>query len=202
MINRPRTSKTSRVIRILLILLFVYGGISYSLSLMEYTWFQATGEPVFGASEHYEEFDENQLRQAFLECGTHLMGASGITTPEAGTLIYVRCGRFWPFYRYSLQVPAHPKIPGALITYEDEPDSISESRAELVKSVRLASFAWMGLALGVLGLSLTTLYHFAIRRDSEKAFKWGFQTFISSLLMMATYIGFSFWIDPLFRYGW
>lgn len=200
--DRPAKLRNSRVIRTLLILLFIYGGISYSLSLIEYTWFQATGEPVFGATEQYQSFDDNQLREAFLECGTHLMGATGVTTPAVGTPVYVRCGRFWPFYRYSLQVPAHPKIPGALITYDSEPAAISQSRQELVSSVRLASYAWMGLAVAVLGLSLLTLYHFAVRRDSERAFKWGFQTFISSLLMMITYVGFSFWIDPFFRYGW
>lgn len=194
--------KSSRVLRTLIILLFIYGGFSYSLSLMEYTWFQATGEPVFGVTARYQTLSEGELSQAFLDCGTHLMGATGVSTAEVGEPIVVRCGRFWPFYRYSLEVPAHPKIPGALIRYEDEPPEITDARHKLVENVRMASFAWMALALGVFSLSLTTLYQFAIRRDQDKAFRWGFQTFISSVLMMATYVGFSFWIDPLFRFGW
>lgn len=197
-----KTLKNARVLRILITLLFIYGGVSYSLSLMEYTWFQATGNPVFGVSERHETFSEQQLKQAFLECGTHLMGATGVPTANAGDPIVVRCGRFWPFYHYSLEIPAHPNIPGALITYEDEPEEITETRAKLVQNVRLTSFAWMALGAAVFGLSMVSLYHFAIRRDTEKAFRWGFQTFISSILMMGTYVGFSFWIDPMFRFGW
>lgn len=197
-----KTLKNSKVLRTLIILLFIYGGFTYSLSLMEYTWFQATGEPVFGVSQSYDSLTDQQLGQAFLNCGTHLVAATGVATEEIGDPIVVRCGRFWPFYRYSLEVPAHPKIPGALITYEDEPAHITEAREKLTQNVRLTSYAWMALAAGVFGLSVTTLYQFAVRRDQDKAFKWGFQTFISSLLMMATYVGFSFWIDPLFRLGW
>lgn len=197
-----KTFKNSRLLRTLIIILFTYGGFSYSLSLMEYTWFQATGEPVFVVSERYESLTDEQLGQAFLNCGTHLLGATGVPTENVGDPIVVRCGRFWPFYRYSLEVPAHPKIPGALIRYADEPQDITEARQQLVQNVRLTSYAWMALAAGVFGLSAVTLFQFAVRRDQDKAFKWGFQTFISSLLMITTYVGFSFWVDPLFRLGW
>lgn len=200
--SSEKTLKSSRVLRTLIIALFIYGGFSYGLSLMEYTWFQATGNPVFGVSERYQSLTENQLDQAFLNCGTHLMGATGVTTESVGDPIVLRCGRFWPFYRYSLEVPAHPKMPGALIRYQEEPPEITEARESLVEKVRLTSYAWMVLAFGVVVLSAITFYHFAIRRDQDQAFKWGFQTFISSILMMATYVGFSFWIDPLFRLGW
>lgn len=164
-----KTLKNARVLRTLIILLFIYGGFSYSLSLMEYTWFQATGDPMFGVSERYETVSDDQLSQLFLNCGTHLMGATGVATEEVGDPIVIRCGRFWPFYRYSLEVPAHPKIPGALITYEDEPQDITEARQKLSQNVRLTSFAWMALAAAVFGLSVTTLYHFALKRDQEKA---------------------------------
>ena len=200
--NGVKKFKNARVLRVLITLLFIYGGISYSLSLMEYTWFQATGNPVLGVSEQYQNFSENELNQAFLDCGTHLMGSTGVVTAEVGQPIVVRCGRFWPFYRYSLEVPAHPKIPGALIRYESEPEEITAARHELAENVRMTSYAWFALAVGVFGLSLVTLYQFAVRRDQEKAFRWGFQTFISSILMMSTYVGLSFWIDPLFRFGW
>lgn len=194
--------KKSQVLRTLLIILFIYGGVSYSLSLIEYTWFQASGEALFGVEEHYESMTEEQLQQAFRECGTHLMGATGVATEDIGTPIVVRCGRFWPFYRYSLEVPALPQIPGALIRYDSEPPQITQSRTMLTGDVRLASYAWMALAVVVLGLSFVSLYHFAVRRDPERAFRWGFQAFLGSVLMLATYIGFSFWIDPMFRFGW
>lgn len=200
--NSEDTQKRAGVLRTLIILLFIYGGFCYSLSLLEYTWFQATGKPVFGVSERYESFTDEQLKQAFLSCGTHLMAATGVTTEQAGDPIVVRCGRFWPFYNYAIEVPAHPWIPGALIEYADEPEAITKSRDQLVQNVRLTSYAWMALAAAVFGLSSVTLYQYAVRRDQDAAFRWAFQTFISSLLMMGTYVGFSFWIDPLFKYGW
>lgn len=199
--SAPTPEGAARVIRRLLIFFFVLGSLAYSLSLIEYGAFRLTGKAWLGVHQSFDTLSEEQLKQQFLTCGTHLLGAGGVVH-QAGEPMVARCGRFWPFYRYSIQLPAHPMIPGALIAYAEEPAAIRDARTRLIDNVRLLSAAWMGLSVLVIGLAATAGWQLIARRDEDKAYRWAFQAFASSVLMVLAYVGLMFWIDPHFGLGW
>ncbi|MFE8070254.1 hypothetical protein QQM79_04275 [Marinobacteraceae bacterium S3BR75-40.1] len=199
--TRERPFSRDNLLRTILTLFFIYGGLSYGLSLLEYNSFLITGKAVFGVQQRYDSLSEDQLKQAFLDCGTHLMGATGVNVSASGEPVVVRCGRFWPFYRYSLEVPAQPEIPGVLIASEDQPPGMAQAHARLVHQVRLVAIAWMTLSVLISAMALYALW-LLYRRDLARSLRWGTRAFVSSVLMTLLYLAVMFAVNPLFRYGW
>lgn len=195
-------SRKTQVIRSLLVFFFIYGGISYSLSLFEYTYFNLSGQALFGVDKTIEHITKDQLIEEFHRCGGPLFGANSVETESINDPIVVRCGRFWPFYRYSMTVPANGYIPGALINYPDQPTEVAQAKEDFIQNTTVINGGYMFLSLVVMSLTLLALFHFFIRKDEEKGYKWAFQAFVSSLLMAITYVGVMFFVDPVFSLGW
>ncbi|WP_250655726.1 hypothetical protein [Alkalimarinus coralli] len=202
MSNHEKRSKKSQLIRILLVFFFIYGGASYSLSIFEYTYFNLTGQALFGVSKTIDSITKDELIIEFNRCGGPLFGANSIETDNLNDPIVVRCGRFWPFYRYSMILPANGYIPGALINYPTQPPEVTAAKENFIQNTTLVNGAYMLLSLIVFTLTLLAIYHFFVRKDAEKGYKWAFQAFASSLLMAITYVGVMLFIDPVFSLGW
>lgn len=202
MADSQTRSKKTQLIRTLLVFFFIYGGVSYSLSLFEYTYFNLTGQALFGVSKTIDPISKEQLINEFHRCGGPLFGANSVETENINDPIVVRCGRFWPFYRYSMIVPANGYIPGALIKYEDQPPEVAEAKENFIQNTTVINGGYMLLSLIVFTLTLLAVFHFFVKKDEEKGYKWAFQAFASSLLMAITYVGVMFFVDPVFSLGW
>lgn len=179
--NRPR------VLQFLLIGLFLYGSFSYSLSLLEYTWFQTQGTAVLGVSESYSQLTIPQRATLNDACSSHLLPAAGIELTAQDERVVLRCGRFWPFHRYSIEVPNDP------VSMDLTNDN--------TRTIYLINMIWLGVSAGVLGLAGFTVYK-VVRRDESGAYRWSLVAFASSILMVALYVGLMFWADPHFGLGW
>ncbi|MFD2230294.1 hypothetical protein [Alkalimarinus sediminis] len=199
--SQPR-SKRTQLIRTLLVFFFIYGGVSYSLSLFEYTYFNLTGQALFGVSKTIDSISKEELINEFHRCGGPLFGANSVETEQLNDPIVVRCGRFWPFYRYSMIVPANGYIPGALIKYPDQPAEVTQAKEDFIQNTTVINGGYMLLSLIVFSLTLLAVFHFFVKKDEEKGYKWAFQAFASSLLMAITYVGVMFFVDPVFSLGW
>lgn len=197
-----KRSKSAKLLRTLLVFFFLYGGISYSLSIFEYTYFNLTGQALFGVSKSFDTITKEELIEQFHRCGGPLFGANSVETEQINDPIVVRCGRFWPFYRYSMILPANGYIPGALIKYPDQPPEVTEAKDNFVQNTSLINGAYLLLSIIVFALTLLAIYHFFVKKDEAKGYKWSFQAFASSILMTITYVGFMFFIDPVFSLGW
>ncbi|MAA64864.1 MAG: hypothetical protein CL581_08825 [Alteromonadaceae bacterium] len=196
--SSEKTDSRPKILRFMMIGLFLYGGISYSLSMIEYTLFQTTGTAIFGTSQTYTQISENQLSQAVSDCGSQLMGAGGITVANTGDPVNLRCGRFWPFYRYTVEAPAHGSMHGVNVIDQ----GVSASDARQVKVVRSGSYVAMVLAVLSLGLSACALVQIVVRKDDQHAYRWSFRGFVASVAVVGLYVGFMFWADPNFGLGW
>lgn len=179
--NRPR------VLQFMLIGLFLYGSFSYSLSLLEYTWFQTQGTAVLGVKESYSSLTAPRWARLNEECSSHLLPAAGIELTPEDERVVLRCGRFWPFHRYSIEVPNDPI---SMDLTNDNTDTIY-----------LINMIWLVLSATVLGLAGYTVYRI-VRRDESGAYRWSLVSFASSILMVALYVGLMFWADPHFGLGW
>lgn len=195
-------SPGAKILKNLLVFFFLYGAISYSLSLFEYTFFHLSGNALFGVSQTYPHISQEEMIAEFHRCGGPLFGANTLETPHALDPIVARCGRFWPFYRYSVVIPANNMIPGAFIQDPQEPQEVTAAKQALIKKTRFINIAFLSLSVGVLALALVSAFQFLIRREEEKGFKWAFHAFISSLLMTLTFVGIMFFVDPVFSLGW
>lgn len=196
--NSEKTDSRPKILRFMMIGLFLYGGISYSLSMIEYTLFQTTGTAIFGVSQTYTQINENQLSQSVSDCGTQLLGAGGITVASTGDPVNLRCGRFWPFYRYTVQAPAQGSMHGVKIVEQ----GISAADARQVKMVSAGNYVSMALAVLSLGLSACALAQIVVRKDDQQAYLWSFRGFVASVAVVGIYVGFMFWADPDFGLGW
>ena len=196
------SSKRAKLLRTLLVFFFIYGGTSYSLSIFEYTYFNLTGQALFGVSKTFDTISKENLVSEFHRCGGPLFGANSVETEHVNDLIVVRCGRFWPFYRYSMILPANGYIPGALIKYQDQPPEVAEAKEDFIQNTTVINGGYMLLSLIVFTLTLLAVFHFFVKKDEEKGYKWAFQAFASSLLMAITYVGVMFFVDPVFSLGW
>lgn len=197
-----QNSKYAHILKILLVFFFVYGGLSYSLSLMEYTWFHLSGKAVFGVEQRITQIDRDGMIAEFNRCGGPLFAASTLETEQAGDLITVRCGRFWPFYQYSLELPANPYIPGAFIKNADEPNEIQSKKADLIEQLSTINLCFFVLGTVVLGMALAAAFAFVVQKNQAKGYKRAFHSFVSSILMVVSYTGIMFFVDPMFGLGW
>jgi len=195
-------SRKSKTLRIFLIFFFIYGGISYSLSIFEYTYFNLSGQALFGVSKTIDSITKEEMITEFHRCGGPLFGANSVETEQINDPIVVRCGRFWPFYRYSMILPANGYIPGALIKYPNQPTEVTEAKKTFIQNTTLVNSAYMLLSIIVFSLALLATYHFFVRKDENKGYKWSFHAFASSLIMTVTYLGFMLFLDPVFSLGW
>jgi len=195
-------SRKNKILRVFLIFFFIYGGISYSLSIFEYTYFNVSGQAFFGVSKTINSITKEEMVSEFHRCGGPLFGANSVETEQVNDLIVVRCGRFWPFYRYSMIVPANSYIPGALIKYPNQPDEVTEAKKTFIQNTTLVNSAYILLSVIVFSLALLAIYHFFVKKDEDKGYKWAFQAFASSLVMTITYMGFMLYLDPVFSLGW
>lgn len=180
-----QTRKRPNVLQLLLIALFLYGSVSYGLSLLEYTLFQTRGVPLSGSSQPITHADYRSLVQ---RCGSQLLPAAGIQPPAAGESIMLRCGRFWPFYRYTVHARQSPETLGLTNPAPTQ--------------VRLINHLGTALAAIVIGFAGMALYQLVIRRRTTTAYRWSFLAFGTSLVMVGGYVGLMFWADPHFGLGW
>ncbi len=195
-------SPGAKILKNLLVFFFLYGAISYSLSLFEYTFFHLSGNALFGVSHTYNTITREEMIEEFHRCDGPLFGANTLETETALTPIVARCGRFWPFYRYSVLIPANNMIPGAFIQDAQEPAEVTQAKRELIRKTTFINYAFLALSTGVMGLALVSAYQFLVRRREERGFKWAFHAFVSSLLMTVTFVGVMFFVDPVFSLGW
>ncbi|RMF15926.1 MAG: hypothetical protein D6758_08940 [Gammaproteobacteria bacterium] len=193
--------RQSVILRRLLFIVFVYAGLAYGGSLLEYTLFNLTGSTVATPVRSYTTITPEQIKQEFLQCGSPLFAATG-TTSEPGEMILTRCGRYWPFYRYTVEMPANPLIPGAFVLSGDEADEARAQREQFMNHVSIINGGFALVSCLVLGMTLLAVARFAVRRDEEGAYSLAFKAFVSSFLMLAGYTGFMFFVDPTFRLGW
>ena len=196
------SSKRSKILRTFLIFFFIYGGISYSLSIFEYTYFNLSGQSLFGVSKTIDSITKEEMITEFHRCGGPLFAANTVETEQVNDPIVVRCGRFWPFYRYSMVIPANGYIPGALIKYPNQPIEVTEAKETFIQNTTLVNSAYMLLSIIVFSLALLAIFNFFVKKDEDKGYKWSFQAFASSLLMTITYVGFMLFLDPVFSLGW
>ncbi|WP_148864656.1 hypothetical protein [Marinobacter fonticola] len=179
--NRPR------LLQLMLIGLFLYGSFSYALSLLEYTWFQTQGSAILGVSESYSSLTTAQRAALDDKCGSHLLPAAGIALTAEQARVVLRCGRFWPFHRYSIEAPNGP------VSIDLSDDN--------TRTIYLINMTWLVLSAAVMSLAGYTVYR-VVRRDESAAYRWSLVSFASSLLMVALYVGLMFWADPHFGLGW
>jgi hypothetical protein len=197
-----KLAKRNKIVRTCLIFFFIYGGMSYSLSIFEYTYFNLSGQALFGTSKTIDSITKEEMISEFHRCGGPLFGANSIETEQVNDPIVVRCGRFWPFYRYSMILPANSYIPGALIKYPNQPPEVTEAKETFIQNTTLVNSAYMLLSTIVFFLALLATYHFFVKKNESKGYRWSLQTFASSLLMTITYVGFMLFLDPIFSLGW
>lgn len=198
--EKPR--ERPRLLSLILIGLFLYGGFSYSLSLLEYTFFQVSGQPVFGVTQTYTQMSDTQRKQLIRDCGTQLMGANGMAAVPSGSSVVVRCGRFWPFYRYSLRVPASPAIPGVDVKAPAAAPGKPTSALINHSSVRLLNYVTFVLAILLFATSTFASWQIVRRKDERKARRWSLRAFAGSMIVVATYMGMTAWMTPDFAMGW
>lgn len=196
------TGKQATILRRLLILVFIIGGLMYSFSLLEYTLFHLTGYSPWPIDRQYTTLNEAEWRQEILTCQSPLFAAMGVTTEQAGLPILARCGRFWPFYHYQVKLPASSWIPGAFVIHASETSEDIAAREAFVMQMRAIHGGFALVAIFVLALNLWSLFQGLSRKNEEAAYKAAFQGFISSLLMMAGFTGLMFFVDPTFGLGW
>ncbi|PIE43488.1 MAG: hypothetical protein CSA50_05085 [Gammaproteobacteria bacterium] len=195
-------STSAKILKNLLVFFFLYGAVSYSLAIFEYTFFHLSGKALFGVARSYQELSREQMIEEFHLCGGPLFGANTLETEHAGDPIVVRCGRFWPFYRYSISLPANNMIPGAFIKNPEEPIEVTKAKRRLIDNTTVINGAFVCLALIVVALALFSAYQFIVKKQDEKGFKWAFHAFVSSLIMTATFVAVMFFVDPVFSLGW
>lgn len=199
--TRTHTSQAT-VLRRLLILVFLTGGLMYSVSLLEYTLFHLTGWSPWPVETRYATLSREQWHAEIERCQSPLFASSGTTTAEAGLPIRARCGRFWPFYYHQIEVPASSWIPGAFVDYDGETEADRLARENFIHRMRVIHGGFALVALFVLGMALRALWFWARTRDEEAAYRSGFQAFVSSFLMVAAFTGLMFFNDPTFGLGW
>lgn len=180
-----QTRKRPKLLQLLLIALFLYGSISYSVSLLEYAAFQIRGVPALGAAKPVGTPDYPALIQ---RCGSQLLPAAGVAPPAVGEPVVLRCGRFWPFYRYAIETrQTRQTLTLAPATHTQ---------------VRLINQVTAGLALLIIALAALALYRLVMRRQVTAAYRLSALSFASSLVMVGSYVGLMFWTDPHFGLGW
>ena len=81
-ISKPR-SKKAQIVRTLLVFFFIYGSTSYSLSIFEYTYFNLTGQALFGVSKTIDSITKDELISEFHRCGGPLLAANSVETEKA-----------------------------------------------------------------------------------------------------------------------
>ncbi|WP_020410126.1 hypothetical protein [Hahella ganghwensis] len=196
------TSQHANVLRRLLFLVFMYAGIAYGLSLLEYTLFNLTGWSPVSVARSVQVTTPDDIDLEFRQCGSPLFAANAVTTESVDQPILARCGRFWPFYYHTIEINAHPLIPGAFIEFKDESDEAKTAREDFILKMQVINGGFAVVSLFILGLCGMAIYRFVVKRDEEGAYKTGFHAFISSFLMLACFTGLMFFVDPTFGYGW
>ncbi|MCP5207966.1 MAG: hypothetical protein H7A01_12220 [Hahellaceae bacterium] len=192
----------AKVLKNLLVFFFLYGAGSYSISVFEYTYFNLTGKALFGIQASHVEITRDELIEEFNRCDGPLFGANSLETENELDMIVVRCGRYWPFYRYSLELPATNMIPGAFIKNPQESPDVAEAKSNLIRNTTVVNGAFLCMSVMVFLMAVFAAYIFAIKKDEEKGYKWSFHAFVSSILMTVTLTGILFLVDPLFSLGW
>ncbi|PID42278.1 MAG: hypothetical protein CSB48_10855 [Proteobacteria bacterium] len=195
-------SSSAKILKNLLVFFFLYGAVSYSLSLAEYTFFHLSGKALFGVERSHESLSREKMIEELHLCGGPLFGANTIETENALDPIVARCGRFWPFYHYSVILPANNMIPGAFIKNPEEPAEVTEAKHHLIRNTTVVNLAFLLLSVIVTGLAGFSAYQFIVKKQDEKGFKWAFHAFVSSLFMMVAFVGIMFFVDPVFSLGW
>ncbi len=195
-------SRQANILRRLLFLVFMYAGFAYGLSLLEYTTFNLTGWSPVSIARSVEVTAPEDINREFNECGSPLFAANAVTTEAAGVPILARCGRFWPFYYHTIEISAHPLIPGAFILYEQETAEARAAREDFILKMQVVNGGFALVSVFILVLCGMAVYRFVAKRDEEAAYKTGFHAFISSFLMLACFTGVMFFVDPTFGYGW
>ncbi|MEQ5835841.1 hypothetical protein [Marinobacter sp. NFXS9] len=185
---RNTTGKRPKRLQILLIGLFLYGSLSYSLSLAEYTLFQLRGEALFSPSLTFTNVNTPELDRLDTDCGTQLLPAAGRAPAALGEPVVLRCGRFWPFYRYSIQAPQTR----ASLDLGDDNNGAIRTVNQVTLALTLLLVALIGVILG-LGLA---------RRDARHTLHWSLVAFAASLALAGAYTGVMFMTDPHFGLGW
>lgn len=191
-----------KILRNLLVFFLLYGASSYSISLFEYTYFNLTGTTIFGIQKSFDHLRRDELIDEFKRCGGPLFGANALETEKEFDKIIVRCGRFWPFYRYSLEMPATDMIPGAFIKNPDEPETVTQTKETLIQNTFIINGAFFIISIVVFSISVFSAYTFTVKKDEEKGFKRAFHAFVSSFIMTVTFVSMMFFVDPIFSLGW
>lgn len=186
----------------LLILTFLSGSIIYSLSLLEYTFFHLTGKSVLPVSHTYSTLTEEQWLSEIRRCQSPLFAATAQVTEQPGIPIRARCGRYWPFYSYQVELPASSWIPGAFVLYEGESEEAKLARESFITQMQGAHGGFALLALFILGMSGRAIWQWVANRNEEAAYRNAFHAFVSSALMVAAFTGLMFFVDPTFGLGW
>jgi hypothetical protein len=115
----------------------------------------------------------------------------------------VRCGRFWPFYHYSVQVPADPAFPGIEVAGRDSADDeVRSSAPAYVGTARFINYVTMVLSVALVAASTLALYQVVGRRNEQAAHRWSLRAFVASVLLVAAYLGMMAWATPHFAMGW
>ncbi|ABC33454.1 hypothetical protein HCH_06833 [Hahella chejuensis KCTC 2396] len=195
-------SRHGLILKRLLFLVFIYAGLAYGLSLLEYTVFNLTGWSPVSIERSVELRSREEVKKEFDLCGGPLFAANAVVSAREGDPLLARCGRFWPFYHYTIEATAHPLLPGSFILYPDEAPEAATARENFIINMQVVNGGFALVALFVIGLSCFAGYRFLIRKDEEAGYRTAFHGFISSFLMLACYSGVMFLIDPTFSFGW
>ncbi|WP_369600397.1 hypothetical protein AAIA72_11165 [Hahella sp. SMD15-11] len=201
--TEPATSpgRQSILLRRLLFLVFAYAGLAYGGSLLEYTLFNLTGKSIVTPERHYTTITKDELVAEFQRCGGPLFGATGQTTAPNEPML-ARCGRYWPFYRHTIELPANPLIPGAFVVTPQESPEARDARESFMSHVSIINGGFALVAALVVGITLMGVYRFVVQKDEEAGYRLTFKAFVSSFLMLAAYTGLMLFVDPTFSMGW
>ena len=199
--NEPTQAVPLPLPRKMLVFIFAIGALLYGTSLAEYCLYHLTGTTPFPVDKVYTQISDEALKQEFLTCKAPLFGASS-RSATAGEPMLARCGRFWPFYYYTVELPASSRVPGAFIAYEGETPSDKQQREAFMRRMTFIHGGFLIVSLGVIGLAVFGLYTYVVREDAWRGYRFTMQAFISSFFMMGGFVGLLFFSDPTAGLGW